>query len=1747
MPVFVVFGLLRWLKGESSQLTNVIRLCTYGIYLPLVELQSNIYRYMAYATTLVSRAHVKTRHQDLCHLGRYSLIAFFMQTFSRTLAISTRAHDILFDIALFWDQPFLKADVDQYKGYWKQAKLLNIRTRKSNISRVQKFCYRVPFCSTPGPVHEPQCTDFRNLFCHHTDIFCEMGLNLTLVFLNDQPDLVVGILLTWKPHRQNRLSNPFRAVRVGEAKNPGPTQKLRIAITNPTSIVSKCPAYQYLHQAHNVDIMLASETAATRLSQKIFSSKMKPAKLRVCWSTPAPDQFERLDGRDSMRGKATGVAIITSLPIRDAVGTVPQDLTVTSRIKHVIVDYGSMQIQLVTIYGLPGTYPQSQQFNNDLLLGALEATSQILLPTVIGGDFNTDPTQLPAFAEARQRGFLDLKRLHRTRHGVDMTPTCKEATTPDNALCCPRIQSWLNSIQVFPEPIFDAHKIVFFDLHIPMETQYRKIMPLPKSWLELPIQETLIPQAYNQVVRDQGVPQSLEQWGERIEAAVDGAYRATQLMLNPECAHPKPLPAAYRGRCKPPKLTKVPLRTLMPKHRPGEYQPEHELHTFAELKVTIQLRRIQSLLRRLRKYDAQPSKHKAFRQELTHEWRVILRQSVFSMPFALWMQEHPELGPPCLPYPSYEMLLDIEQIFAHSVRSFHAQQARIHKQKHEYLQHLDNKEGGKARNFRIMKDAPSTNVEAIMTEIKDVGIVAPMSDQGMVEVYTSEAANISTIDPIYLDGHIARVHQTYPDRIVVCPTTPLSEDTEQVNLEQRHISLQKRRIFDRLNEFWTPYWLTGSDVTLEQSDQFANFLSYIPDLPPVQVETNDIQIWKTALQQMKSKTARGVDGIAVDEMRMLPDEALHHLAHLCNTAYVEGFPEWLMMSRTIPLSKTTTIPMASQTRPICVLAVIYRLWGRVVCSQVLSQLSKRLPPSLTGFLKGRGPLQAAYRQQAVIEQAHFFGNSLTGLSLDLIKCFNTIARAAGSAALRKLQLPEVIVKQYESSLQQLSRIWIIDGECSAIVKSKNGYPEGDVFSVIVILALSFGWICTIGHFHPETKLTAYADNWGWYVTNTLTHRGILILTKQYTAAALMKIDWAKTWLWSTSKSLVQLLKRIASEFIEASVLQVVLTQSDLGCQMTYRGPPRLGKQKDRLQAAKNRLKNLSDIRAELQHKVTMVLNGAYAVAFYGSEFLPLGESHLTDIRTAVSDAIFGPSTTRNSAITLACTPGLIDPMLYVILTAIRSARHYLLQVDQAGANKFLKIASRATGLAHSCRGPASCLKYFLLKLGWTISPSGDLHVGAFLSLNIMQHSFQQIARKAQQSWNEHLLLFFSYRKSISTLLPISSVDTKQILRKFSSKQCHCLMREIAAAFQTRLQQSKWDSNVDSSCVYCGAEDTRWHRVFECPAFTDIRENFQETIAFYLERDTSIHELPVIHIPRDHAFVEQMFYAHPEINFDETAVTKINALAQQLADHGQYLNMYTDGSCIGQESPTTRFSAYSVVADLCKTDCERKQHALTFQQTAVIPSVFLNLAAARVTGDQGIHRAEKYAILAIADNFNFVTVHIDSQVALNLAFAAQKAQTPYDLEGDDDFDIAIRLWLVLRDKSINFVKVKAHQDVSQTQDLLTVFFQLGNQMADNLATLACKSHIPALASQYQQMHSAHQKEKEHLHNWYQMLLAFSEKRLQLDKNNQLDHDTNRVTINKTRCDYLDLFSRWTISRQWKPPTICFRTLGRQYLG
>lgn len=118
--------------------------------------------------------------------------------------------------------------------------------------------------------------------------------------------------------------HPLRGNRIGEAANPGPRGKefcTRLCITNPTCIVNKHDYYSQIVQEHGVDLFTASETAATFRAQQLFNSQMSRSKFKVIWSAPMEDQFSRSDGEQSLRGKASGTAILSSLPCRAAIDT----------------------------------------------------------------------------------------------------------------------------------------------------------------------------------------------------------------------------------------------------------------------------------------------------------------------------------------------------------------------------------------------------------------------------------------------------------------------------------------------------------------------------------------------------------------------------------------------------------------------------------------------------------------------------------------------------------------------------------------------------------------------------------------------------------------------------------------------------------------------------------------------------------------------------------------------------------------------------------------------------------------------------------------------------------------------------------------------------------------------------------------------------------------------------------------------------------------------------------------------------------------------------------------------------------------------------------------------------------------------------------------------------------------------------------------------------------------------------------
>ena len=96
------------------------------------------------------------------------------------------------------------------------------------------------------------------------------------------------------------------------------------------------------------------------------------------------------------------------------------------------------------------------------------------------------------------------------------------------------------------------------------------------------------------------------------------------------------LPKRFRGRCQPRKIVNVPVYSATKTARCGEYNPLFEVSTMRTKRRVKQMRRLQSLYRRMGKHDSLQTDHPKH-QQMVEEWTAILRCTSFGMPFCRWV------------------------------------------------------------------------------------------------------------------------------------------------------------------------------------------------------------------------------------------------------------------------------------------------------------------------------------------------------------------------------------------------------------------------------------------------------------------------------------------------------------------------------------------------------------------------------------------------------------------------------------------------------------------------------------------------------------------------------------------------------------------------------------------------------------------------------------------------------------------------------------------------------------------------------------------------------------------------------------------------------------------------------------------------------------------------------------------------------------------------------------------------------
>eukprot|EP00435_Cladocopium_sp_Y103_P057303 s351_g19.t1 len=271
---------------------------------------------------------------------------------------------------------------------------------------------------------------------------------------------------------------------------------------------------------------------------------------------------------------------------------------------------------------------------------------------------------------------------------------------------------------------------------------------------------------------------------------------------------------------------------------------------------------------------------------------------------------------------------------------------------------------------------------------------------------------------------------------------------------------------------------------------------------------------------------------------------------------------------------------------------------------------------------------------------------------------------------------------------------------------------------------------------------------------------------------------------------------------------------------------------------------------------------------------------------------------------------------------------------------------------------------------------------------------------------------------------------------------------------------------------------------ECPAYSDLRNQYQETFAWMTHHGVEWHELPVIH---QHEQMEWVRLSHSQQQAPDMSTPMYNAL-HRLDMNGHMLRFYTDGSCMHPASVNTRYSAYSMVVDLASDDDERAQYAKQYRSTHIMPPTLQLINACRTSGTQHIHRAELAAVLYICARFFNTAIYSDSAVTLYVVARCLQADTFGQLHDLDNLDLVFQLWCTIHVGRRSFHKVKAHSEDATGLTWIDLYHSLGNKKANDSAITACLHLLPSLVDDYQRLHAEVTEHRYHLLQLYHFHLA-----------------------------------------------------------
>ena len=1309
---------------------------------------------------------------------------------------------------------------------------------------------------------------------------------------------VVGSILQSNNVSFRRKPYFERFQRIGEASNPGPSADrptkdfLNLYHCNPTSLVGK-----ENHFDHMLDgIHFIAETSATQTAQKICTARFKSKNLKCLWSSPMTAYKQ---SAANLRGHAGGTALISPFPMHRGLEPVPSYLQKADRFVDGVVQYfPHLYMYCAVVYGphINHRYCNPRTIMNQIMNFVSQKSVRYQGPACISGDFNCKLTDIECWPALRAAGWVDAAELSAVKNNHPIEGTSNDNARHSFILCNRQLAAALIDCRTIKQHLFSVHPVLHARFDYKAAIQSYTQWKLPKSFDRYLIDtQTAEHFAQSQCV-DKKPKHDLAFHHDDIATLSHSWTCIAEQTLAAAAVDVEGKPITVRpghmGRSSNnPFVVQPAAMPIIPRPREGDHQPISEQGSIELRRWGKQLHRLQSLVRQYSSYN-QTGNQNAFGQ-LNSLWVKILAAKGFQSQFQQWILET-DLGYVPLNLPTFEYCCDLKNLFA---QWYTTQEHAIWLQRTKLKQLeiiVDIPQGGRLA-FQQIRDDAHPPIHAIHYKREATMIKTRCTKEGTHCVRLQPGHNL-VLGPICFHEQKVNIIQVHPDRIFF--DRKVKWRSTNLQLSQEDFTMDPPTMHQHLHQAWSPYFCRDKvDDDQHTWEKAITFLEHVQDFPIMAHQPITGQQLYHAVKKTKLASSRGGDGFSTLDLRRLPMPLWELMATIFTKIEQKHlWPEAWTLAKTLCLPKTSEPKTPLDIRPITVMSKMYRVWGKIRGGQVADHLASHIPKTIGGPCAQVSSEMIAFYTADRIEEAISNKTPLSGVVLDIIKCYNSIPREPLKLLLCRLGIPHDIICTFFAAMNQLQRFFQVCDKCGPKFTTSTGIVEGCGFAVPCMLAIGIWADAVLSHSVEHVESVMFADDWSIFheQPNQLVHALKQLL--KFIESMKMKIAANKSWMWSTSALHRTQLNSVSHQ---CQNIPIINTAKDLGVDQNYTNKIVKKTWKARLTKVKTKLKATSKAKVPRSFSKTLVVNGALACGSYGTICTYISDSDHKTIRSAIAKATRKAGTGANPWMACNAIQQGLHPQFRDLCTRLATWKRYIRlfpnRIDSMQQRFNVPVSTNKT-----ITGPVVSLRRATQTLGIQITLENDGLVCVYrqAKLHINNTPKRIYTQFLQRAWDRYVASNIN-RKDWRLNTFDSRINTIAY-NKLQFREQSLMDAILTGKHITNELITKCQPRQDEKCVLCGQTDSRKHRFFHCPALAETREKYKSTLDSVKEWEPTQQTFALC--PYDHN-IEKFHLENQNLCF-EYVIPSTNNDVQHL---------FVDGTAFFNDHPGLVIAGAAVVA------------------------------------------------------------------------------------------------------------------------------------------------------------------------------------------------------------------------------------------